>query len=193
MDRSGLGPGGLAKWRALGQRVGPDAQIEIDPRRRQRPTRDRSAGQAIGYVSGQAETATSPPVVPVMPDTTGRATRPSCSPTRASAVVSARRSARTSTPPALGLTQDGCIAKGPDRRRLRHREGTWCGSSTSAARPAAPQSLLPSQLLAPGPGLAQPWPGWMTSRCVPHASVGDEQQLRVVLRERGKRIDPPHV
>ena len=169
------------KLAVLGQRVGPDARIEIDPRARQEQAQRVTIllNKPVGYVSGQAEDGHQPASVLVRPENQWSEDR--------SGIRFSAGHARGLAPAGrldidsvglLVLTQDGRVAKqliGDDSRvekeylvRVQHK---------------LPGPLPPEKIALLELGLE------IDGRTLRPAKVSwaNEDQLRIVLREGMKR------
>lgn len=178
----------------LGQRVGPDAQIEIDPAARQQQAERVTIllNKPIGYVSGQAEDGYEPAVVLVTPDNhwTGDPSKLQPHPGQRRGLAPAGRLDIDSTG-LLVLTQDGRIAKAliGDDSDIEKEYLVRVEYVGRPGQPPAPEGLLPSQLLAPEDLALLNHGLWLDDQPLRPARVSwqNEQQLRVVLREGRKR------
>ncbi|PZP28480.1 MAG: pseudouridine synthase [Roseateles depolymerans] len=178
----------------LGQRVGPEARIEVDPAAREAQALSVTIliHKPIGYVSGQAEDGYEPASVLVQPenhwkdDPSGIKHQPG----HRRSLAPAGRLDIDSTG-LLVLTQDGRIAKaliGEDS----DIEKEYLVRVEYVGRPGAepaPEGALPSQLLPAGDLRLLNHGLWLDDAELKPAKVSwqNEQQLRFVLREGKKR------
>jgi 23S rRNA pseudouridine2604 synthase len=182
------------KMAVLGQRVGPDACIEIDPAARQQQAERVTIllNKPIGYVSGQAEDGYEPAVVLVTPENhwTGDPSKLQPHPGQRRGLAPAGRLDIDSTG-LLVLTQDGRIAKAliGDDSDVEKEYLVRVEYIGRPGQPPAPEGLLPSQLLAPEDLALLNHGLWLDDQPLRPARVSwqNEQQLRVVLREGRKR------
>ncbi|MBX3638317.1 MAG: rRNA pseudouridine synthase [Rubrivivax sp.] len=165
----------------LGQRVAPDAAIEIDPRARREQARRVTVllNKPLGYVSGQAEDGHEPASVLVTPENRWRED-PSRVPLAASHLRGLAPAGRLDIDSTglLVLTQDGRIAKLliGDQTRVEKEYLVRVRSLDERPVAAADLGLLRHGLELDGVPLKPAQVSW-----------ANEDQLRVVLREGRKR------
>ena len=174
----------------MGQQVGPDARIEVDPRARgeQQQRVTILLNKPVGYVSGQAEDGHAPAVTLVQPRNqwTGDPTRQKFSPAHLRGLAPAGRLDIDSVG-LLVLTQDGRVARqligddsGVEKEYLVRVSCTVDGQEVSRNVQAV---FPPEQLERLRHGLE------LDGRPLRPAKVSwqNEDQLRIVLREGRKR------